>query len=95
MEFDFKASLNETRDIDLFGFDKIVDKNFDYLNDIEIDIKWRAVMYMKDYGITDNWPIIDEISLDMNYVQLEPEERVLSEDYGIDGEEKKLQTHLK
>ena len=71
MEFDFTASLNETRDIDLYGFSKKVDKNFDYINDIQIDIKWRAVMYMKDYGITDNWPIIDKISLDMDYQLLE------------------------
>jgi hypothetical protein len=89
MEFDFTASLNETRDIDLYGFSKKVDKNFDYINDIQIDIKWRAVMYMKDYGITDNWPIIDKISLDMDYQLLEDEN---AED--INTEEKKYELVL-
>ena len=90
MEFDFTASLKETRDIDLLGFRKKIDENFDYINDIDIDIKWRAVMYMKDYGITDNWPIIDKISLDMNYQLLEEDE----EGKDINVEEKKYELVL-
>ena len=89
MEFDFTASFNETRDIDLLGFRKKVDKNFDYINDIDIDIKWRAVMYMKDYGITDNWPVIEKISLDMKYQLLEEEN---GEDINV--EEKKYELVL-
>ena len=86
MEFDFKTNFNETRDIDLFGFNKMVEKNFDYINNIDVDIKWRAVMYMKEYGITDNWPIIEKISLNMDY-QLE-EQDYDGENFNPDIEEK-------
>jgi len=87
MEFDFNTTLTETRDIDLFDFDKKIDKNLDYINDIDVNIKWRAVMYMKDYGITDNWPIINSLALEMNY-QLE-EQEYDGENFNPDIEEKK------
>jgi hypothetical protein len=85
MEFDFSTTLTETRDIDLFDFEKKIDKNLDYINDIRLNIKWRAVMYMKDYGITDNWPIIDSFALEMDY-QLE--EQDYDGDFSPDIEEK-------
>ena len=91
MEFNFKTSLTETRDIDLNRFAEIVDKDFDYTNDINIDIDWRAVLYMKDYGITDNWPIVDKISLNIDY-QLEEQE--YNGDFNPDIEERKYELVL-
>lgn len=74
MELEFKTTLKESQDITLMGFSENIDGDFDYINDIDININWRAIIYMKDYGITDNFPIIDALSFTMTYQLLEDEE---------------------
>lgn len=67
MELQFKRELNQTKDISLFGFTKMVDKEYDYPNSINVTIDWRAIIYYGESGITDVFPIIDKISISMNY----------------------------
>lgn len=67
MEFNFTTQISDTSDITLFSFDDIIDKNFDLIEDINIDIKWRGIVYVRDYGITDIFPVIDTISIEMKY----------------------------
>tara|TARA_R100000908_G_C3742024_1_gene138299 strand:- start:932 stop:1387 length:456 start_codon:yes stop_codon:yes gene_type:complete len=74
MELEFKTTLNESRDIDLFDFDTMIDKEFDYINNIEVNIDWKAVIYTKSYGIVNNWPIVEGFTFEINYQLLEDEE---------------------
>ena len=68
MELKFKSILNKTQDISLYEFEKIVDKNFDYINGIEVVIHWNAMLYTREYGITENiTPHISKVELKMNY----------------------------
>ena len=67
MELNFKTKLVDTADISLFAFDKVIDKEFDLIEDINIEINWRGIVYSRDYGITDIFPIIDTISIEMKY----------------------------
>lgn len=72
MEFTFNSKLKNSVDIDFYGFNKLIDKEHDYDNDIDILINWRAILYAPEkQGITDIYPIIDKVSLELeyNYIQ--------------------------
>lgn len=67
MELDFNTRLTKSRDIDLYDFN-IIDKEYDYSNDMTMYIKWRIVLYAKsDFGITDMYAIIDSVDFEMDY----------------------------
>jgi|TARA_R110001592_G_scaffold20489_4_gene83043 hypothetical protein len=67
-ELKFRSVLKENLDIDLFEFRKIIDKEYDYSNDMDIVIDWRAIIYSREYGITSIFPIVDKVSIEINYL---------------------------
>ena len=72
MEFTFNTKLKNSADIDFYGFNKLIDKEHDYDNDIDILINWRAEIYQREsQGITDIFPIIDKIALELEYNYIE------------------------
>ena len=80
MELKFKKELNRTEDISLSGFTEKVDKEYDYPNIISVVIDWRAIIYYRDSGITDIYPIIDKVTLFMDYAYQDLENDNISGD---------------
>jgi len=72
MELEFRTTLKDSKDIDLYGFRDLIDKQQDYDNNFDIIIMWKAIVYApENSGITDIIPIINNISIDYDYNYVE------------------------
>lgn len=67
MELKFKSEITDRQNVDLFAFNEVVDKEFDYINYIRVEIDWTAIIYTKQYGITSNFPSVNSVTLAMSY----------------------------
>mgnify|MGYP003118581270 CR=1 FL=1 len=67
MELKFKSEITDRANVDLFAFNEVVDKEYDYINYIRVEIDWTAIIYTKQYGITSNFPSVNSVTLAMSY----------------------------